>query len=138
LSVGTFAAIAGVSQKAIARLNSDGSFDSTFNVGTGPSNTDPFAAAANSLALQPDGKVIFGGAFISYNGTARSSIARANSDGSLDSGLNPTTSLVGNIWAMAKYARRQGRLRRTVSPPLTVRTLQLCTAKRGWIDRHIF
>jgi len=99
---GTFTAIAGVSQKAIARLNSDGSFDSTFNVGTGPSNTAPFAAAANSLALQSDGKVIFGGAFISYNGTARSSIARANSDGSLDNGLNPTTSLVGNIWAMAK------------------------------------
>ncbi|MBX2849029.1 MAG: delta-60 repeat domain-containing protein [Acidiferrobacterales bacterium] len=39
---------------------------------------------------QPDGKIIVAGSFISVNGVDRSSIARINSDGSLDTGFNPS------------------------------------------------
>lgn len=99
---GNFAAIGGTTVRAIARLNADGTFDNTFSAGTGLGNVSPFVGTTNSVALQADGKVIIGGSFTTYNGTARASIARANTDGSLDNTMNTTTSLVGNIWAMAK------------------------------------
>jgi len=99
---GSFAAIAGTTVRAIARLNADGTFDNTFSAGTGLGNVSPFVGVTNSVALQADGRVIIGGSFTTYNGTARASIARANTDGSLDNTVNPTTSLVGNIWTVAK------------------------------------
>lgn len=42
------------------------------------------------LAIQPDGKVIFGGAFSHVNGTARPGVARLNEDGTLDSAFVPS------------------------------------------------
>jgi len=38
----------------------------------------------STVAVQPDGKILFGGNFSSVNGVARSYLARLNSDGSLD------------------------------------------------------
>ena len=37
-----------------------------------------------AIAVQPDGKVVFGGCFTSVNGVTRNGIARVNRDGSLD------------------------------------------------------
>jgi len=69
----------------VARLNADGSLDTTFNPGTGANG------AVSSLALQTDGKVVIGGSFTFVNGTNRSRIARLNPDGSLDSTFAPDT-----------------------------------------------
>jgi len=66
------------STKGLCRLNSDGSFDSTFLVGTG------FSFAVYSLALQPDKKVIVGGFYSSYNGVPSFSIERLDSSGNVD------------------------------------------------------
>lgn len=87
---GYFVTVNGTSRQRIARLNTDGSLDTGFNPGTG-FNSDVYA-----LTLQPDGKVLVGGYFTTYNGTARSGIARVNSDGSLDTGFNPGSGLAGN------------------------------------------
>ena len=62
----------------IARLNTDGTLDTSFATGAG------IDASLYSLALQPDGKVIIGGFFTTYNGIAKGSIARLNTDGTLD------------------------------------------------------
>jgi len=72
----------------IARLNTDGGKDNTFNSAGGG-----LGGAVNSLKVQPDGKIVVGGAFNSYNtgsGTnfATSKIARINTDGSLDTTFN--------------------------------------------------
>jgi uncharacterized delta-60 repeat protein len=82
---GSFTSYNGVSRNAIARLNTDGSLDTTFYVGTG-SNTGWF-----STSMQHDGKFIIGGGFTSYNGTAVNQIARLNTDGSLDPTFKPGT-----------------------------------------------
>lgn len=95
---GTFTAIAGTTQQSIARLNADGTFDSTFSAGTGLSAS----GSINELTLQSDGKVVFVGAFTSYNGTARSGIARANTDGTLEAGLNPTAAQVGVLFTAVR------------------------------------
>jgi uncharacterized delta-60 repeat protein len=75
----------GTANNSIARLNTDGSLDARFNPGTGPNRE------IRTSAIQSDGKIIIGGYFTSYNGTARNYIARLNTDGSLDAGFNPGT-----------------------------------------------
>jgi len=75
----------GTSRNHIARLNTDGSLDSSFNpAGTG-ANTN-----VNSVVIQTDGKILIGGDINFYNGTTRNGIARLNSDGSLDTNFNTT------------------------------------------------
>lgn len=83
----------------IGRLNSDGSLDNTFNVGSGARG--PGASAVFALALQQDGKILVGGGFNTFNGTNRSGIARLNSDGSLDGTFNPGSGVNGAVWALA-------------------------------------
>ena len=73
----------GVAQFGLARLNADGSLDTTFK----PGSIDP-NGSVNTIAVQPDGKILIGGSFISLNGVARRSLARLNTDGSLDSTFN--------------------------------------------------
>jgi uncharacterized delta-60 repeat protein len=75
----------GVSSGGIARLNSDGSLDTSFAaVGAGAD------ADVCSIALQDDGKILIGGYFHNYNGIGRGSVARLNSDGSLDTSFLAT------------------------------------------------
>ena len=88
--VGWFTSYNSTVRNRIARLNTDGSLDATFNPGTGANNYG-FATA-----LQNDGKIIFTGAFTSYNGTARNRIVRLNTDGSIDVTFNPGTG--ANHW----------------------------------------
>jgi uncharacterized delta-60 repeat protein len=64
---------------AAARLNADGSVDSTFNTSGTGANSNVYAALA-----QPDGKVVITGAFTTYNGATVNRLARLNTDGALD------------------------------------------------------
>ena len=85
---GNFRSYDGVTRRCIARLNNDGSLDTTFNPGTG---IDPNSAYSNvySINIQADGKIIIGGHFSKYNDISRRNIARLNADGSLDNSFNP-------------------------------------------------
>lgn len=67
---GLFTSYDGTLINRIARLNSDGSLDASFNTGSGANNT------IFSAAIQSDGKIIIGGLFTSYNGVAKTRIAR--------------------------------------------------------------
>ncbi|MEY2716608.1 MAG: hypothetical protein RIT24_2951, partial [Planctomycetota bacterium] len=93
---GTFSAIGGASRNGIARLTSSGLNDSTFNPGTGTSGS------VYSLALQPDGKVLVGGAFGSMNGLARSTVARLYSGGAVDLGFLPSAGVSSEVLAVAR------------------------------------
>ncbi|MDZ4289554.1 MAG: immunoglobulin domain-containing protein, partial [Prosthecobacter sp.] len=62
----------------LARLNEDGSFDDTFNIGTGPDST------VRAIVIQPDGKILVGGTFADVNGTPRKLLVRLNEDGTGD------------------------------------------------------
>ncbi|MCB9808982.1 delta-60 repeat domain-containing protein [Candidatus Nomurabacteria bacterium] len=78
LVVGQFTSYNGTAINRIARINSDGSLDTTFNVGTGFNNI------TRNVVVQPDGKIVVGGYFTAYNGVSRVRLARLNPDGSLD------------------------------------------------------
>jgi uncharacterized delta-60 repeat protein len=95
----------------MARLNADGTLDTTFNPN--------FNGAISTLALQSDGKILAGGAFTALNpdGAAsvtttdtagvtttttvsnRSHLVRLNLDGTVDATYNPNAN--GNVLAMA-------------------------------------
>jgi uncharacterized delta-60 repeat protein len=69
----------------IARLNSDGTLDTSFGSGGYVIQDIPTSDEDNgySLALQPDGKILLGGS-CRISGAYQFCIARFNSDGSLD------------------------------------------------------
>jgi len=90
---GNFSQYNGVSRNRIARLNSDGSLDTSFNPGTGLTNV------IRSICIQPDGKIIIGGDFTTYNGVSRNRIARLNSDGSLDTSFNPGAGVDNSVYS---------------------------------------
>ena len=79
----------------IARLNTNGSVDNTFNGGSGANNF------INSVLVQSNGKILIGGLFTSVNGTNRNRIARLNSNGSLDTSFNPGAGVDGFVSAAA-------------------------------------
>jgi len=79
---GQFLQIDGVLRKNIARVNSDGTLDPTFNPGAGAEGG--FLPKVAALLLQNDGKVIVGGSFSTFNGVARTNLVRLASDGSID------------------------------------------------------
>lgn len=93
---GLFSNYNGLSRSRMARLNPDGSIDPTFNPGSGPGSNSAWA-----MALQADGKIIIGGDFTSFNGTARNRIARLNADGSVDLTFNSGTGANGTIRSIA-------------------------------------
>jgi len=76
--VGEFTSVGLNPAKRVARLTSLGLFDTTFIIGSG------FNATVHAIALQSDGKVVVGGAFTDYNGTAVGRIARINTSGAVD------------------------------------------------------
>lgn len=84
---GNFSHFNGVTRNRIARLNPDGSLDTTFlAIGTGANDE------SSALALQPDGKILVGGSFTQINGATRNRIARLNSDGTLDTSFLSSSS----------------------------------------------
>ena len=80
---GSFTEVNGVRRGRIARLNADGTLDTTFlATGTGfAGEADPMVFA---LALQPDGKILAAGHFTTVNGVDRYRLARLNPNGTTD------------------------------------------------------
>lgn len=95
LVAGEFTTFNGTNRNYIARLNSNGSLDMTFDPGSGPNDI------INAVALQPDGKVLIGGQFTSVAGVSRSHIARLNPDGSLDATFDPASGADDVVHALA-------------------------------------
>jgi len=85
---GLFTMYDGTVRNAIARLNVDGSLDHGFATGAGPDNW------VQAILLRPDGKIIIGGNFTTYDSVPRECLARLNADGSLDASF---TSGVGGL-----------------------------------------
>ncbi len=92
---GVFTAYGATSRNRIARLNADGSLDTSFNPGTG------FDGEVISLAIQSDGRIVAVGAFTNFNGTARSRVARLTSTGAYDSTFVIGAGANGVVWDVA-------------------------------------
>ncbi len=88
---GNFTQYDGTARARIARINTNGTLDVTFDPGTGANG------AIKTLALQADGNILIGGDFTSYDGTARGHIARIETDGDVDATFNPGSGADGTV-----------------------------------------
>ena len=98
LIAGNFDAYNGIQRNCLARLNPDGTLDTTFTPGSGANGT------VWTLAQQADGRVIIGGDFTTYNNTPAVHLARINLDGTLDTTFNTGTNLNGSVYAVGVEA----------------------------------
>lgn len=81
---GNFTSFNGIALNRITRLYSDGSLDPDliFNLGSAANNS------IRTVALQPDGKILIGGDFTTFNNVSAKRIARLNNDMSIDASFN--------------------------------------------------
>ncbi len=77
----------------LGRLTTDGSIDPAFTPGLVP----PGNSGVSALALLPDGKILIGGNFTTYNGSPRNRLARLLVDGALDPTFAPSASLTDEV-----------------------------------------
>jgi uncharacterized delta-60 repeat protein len=110
--VGGTASPGGDSNFGLARLNTDGSLDTTFD-GDGKVTTDFINGSndrARGLAVQSDGKVVLAGS--SETGNSVFALARYNTNGSLDTSFDGdgklTTNLVGTSGEVVSGVAIQG------------------------------
>jgi len=101
---GNFTTVNGVSHNYLVRLNSDGTVDSGFNIGTGMNGwvTSIVSATDNS------GDIYVGGLFNTVNGVTHNYLVRLNSDGTVDSGFNIGTGLNDWVYSIALAADNSG------------------------------
>jgi uncharacterized delta-60 repeat protein len=93
--VGNFTTYSGLPFNRIVRINGDASIDNTFNIGSGFNNS------VTEVVLQPDGKILIGGIFSSYNGTPANKIIRLNSDGTVDETFDSGTGFDEVVWTIS-------------------------------------
>jgi uncharacterized delta-60 repeat protein len=88
LIAGNFTTVDGQARTNIARLNSSGSLDPTFDPGLGVGGPLPYV---NAVAVQTDGRVLIGGSFSNVGIEQRTNLARLNSSGSVDTDFTAET-----------------------------------------------
>ncbi len=97
--VGSFTSLNGTpTSKGIARLNADGTVDTTFNTDA-ESGVSGSNGQARCIYIYPNGtpnagKILIGGMFTKYNGVDREKMVRLNSDGSIDTSFNPNGEVI--------------------------------------------
>ncbi len=101
LVAGSFNNVGGQPVTKLARLNSDGSLDTSFR--------PVIDTRVLAIAVQPTGRIVIGGEFTSVNGVPASHLARLNYDGSLDTSFSGgvTGEPVGEPNPVAVYVLKQ-------------------------------
>ncbi|MDB6028674.1 MAG: hypothetical protein JWM68_4897 [Verrucomicrobiales bacterium] len=109
---GFFTDVQGIPRNRIARLNTSGTLDTSFDPGTGcetkivpPDPLDPFVFA---VAVQPNGKILIGGNFVTYNGHTNVGLVRVNTDGTRDTNFNVGEGV--NSWVRSMLVQTNGQI----------------------------
>lgn len=94
---GHFSTYKGVTRRCLARLNSDGTLDTGFMA-----SGNGFIGSVHALALLPDGKILVGGNYTSFNSNTRGRLVRLNADGTEDTSfLNGLSGANNAIFSLA-------------------------------------
>ena len=88
---GNFSSFHNAPTNRIARLNTDGSVDTSFHPGSGASSL------VKTIVVQPDNKILVGGAFTIFNGQPYNGIVRLNPNGSIDTTFQSYFGLYPNV-----------------------------------------
>jgi len=105
---GYFNLVNGQARTVVARLNLDGSLDTSFQ---NPNIGDSTFTSAYALALQPDGKLLVGGYFSTVAGQPRQGVIRLNADGTLDTSFqDPNFTSIGSTSVNGLVLQPDGRI----------------------------
>jgi uncharacterized delta-60 repeat protein len=100
LTVGEFTSYNGIDRNRIARLEENGDIDMGFNPGSGADFT------ITKVILQPNGKILIGGSFSSYNQINTNRLARLYPNGDIDNsfeiGTGPNRSVSAILFSGRK------------------------------------
>ncbi|MCX6924410.1 MAG: hypothetical protein NT154_14530, partial [Verrucomicrobia bacterium] len=91
---GDFTMVNGFQRSRIARLNADGSVDTTFDPGLGANDT------IYTLLVQPDRNILVGGAFSQFHIASHRGLTRLLSTGALDPTFNPGSSANDVVYSL--------------------------------------
>lgn len=95
---GLFTTVNGTTRRCIARLTAAGALDTTFNAGNITHSVYPSAASVSTIAIQANGKIVFGGYFDAIGATPIDHLARVSATGVLETGFSiPALGGVGII-----------------------------------------
>lgn len=83
---GQLTSFGGVTRNGLCRLNSDGTLDTSFDVGTGCA----FVRHLEYVNSGSNSKIYVAGQFTTYNSITMNHLARINTDGSIDPTYNPS------------------------------------------------
>ena len=86
---GRFSMVGTTVRNGIARLNATGSLDTSFTPPTGLGGLIGTNGEVNSVAVQVDRKIVLAGFFSQVGTSPRRSLARLNTNGSLDASFDP-------------------------------------------------
>lgn len=101
---GLFSPTTGDYKSFLVRLNSDGSKDPLFNQAIGFDNVRTgYGIGISALVLQPDGKILVGGEFDTFQGIAQSRFTRLNSDGTIDTSFDTENQFVAPIYSISLF-----------------------------------
>jgi uncharacterized delta-60 repeat protein len=92
---GAFSTYQGVSSNRYIRLNTDGSRDTSFVIGTGFGATTSF-----SIATYSNGDIVCGGSFTTYQGVSQNRISRVLANGNRDTSFNITTGFNQQVFSV--------------------------------------
>lgn len=88
---GDFTQFNGQNYASMVRLNSNGTVDSSFNIGLGFKNIiNSFTVNGiiKTIDIQSDNKIIVGGKFLKFNNFTKINLVRLNSNGTIDNSFN--------------------------------------------------
>jgi uncharacterized delta-60 repeat protein len=94
---GDFTQFNGATRNGVARLNTDGSLDATFNPGGGPDGV----VWAVAVSETPSRKIYLGGEFMEFSGVFCGNVGRLNDDGSVDTTFDAGGGADGPVYALA-------------------------------------
>ncbi len=101
---GDFTILNGTTRNRLARLNTDGSLDYTFDIGTGFNPNGSAPAIVYCSSVQQDGKIIVGGSFQIFNGTNKFNFLRLLDNGQLDPGFNSNIGFGNTVFSTSLQA----------------------------------
>jgi uncharacterized delta-60 repeat protein len=93
---GYFSEFGGLPRTGLARVNPDGTLDGSFD----PVLVNISRPAVWSLAVQPDGKILVAGLFITLDGQGHFCLGRLNPDGTVDATFNASDGLEASCLAL--------------------------------------
>lgn len=92
IAVGEFTSFNNISTNRIVKLHPDGSIDTSFQ------SVQGFDQAPYDIELvDSENAVLISGSFNTYNNTQRKSIIKLNLDGSIATGFNPNSVIIGDV-----------------------------------------